>query len=73
MLCNHWFCSAGAVVGMEQTFFSVSEDVGYIELCAIVSFPDITCPIEFTFEVELLTADGTAGILEVDALWEGTG
>jgi hypothetical protein len=40
----------------------VSEDVGYVELCAIVSFPLITCPIEFPFEVGLLTADGTAGI-----------
>ncbi|CAI8022403.1 hypothetical protein GBAR_LOCUS13163 [Geodia barretti] len=49
-----------AVVGLEQTFFSVSEDVAYVELCAIVLFPDITCPIEFPFEIGVLTADGTA-------------
>ena len=49
-------------MGLEQTFFSVSEDVAYVELCAIVLFPDITCPIEFPFEIGVLTADGTAGI-----------
>ena len=41
----------GAVVGLEQTFFSVSEDVGVVELCANVSFPVIDCPIKFPFEV----------------------
>ena len=48
-------------MGLEMTFFSVSEGVGYVELCAYVSFPEITCPIEFPFEVGLSTADGTAG------------
>ena len=56
------YCSAGATVSLEQTFFSVMEDVGSLELCAIVSFPEITCPIEFSFNVSLSTADGTAGI-----------
>ena len=54
--------SAGAMVGLEQTFFRVMEGVGYVELCAIVSFPEITCPIEFPFDVSLSTADGTAGV-----------
>ena len=57
---NH--CSAGATVGLEQTFFRVGENEGYVELCANVSFPEITCPIEFPFNVSLSTADGTAGI-----------
>ena len=57
---NH--CSAGATVGLEQTFFSVMQGVGYVELCANVSFAEITCPIEFPFDVSLSTADGTAGI-----------
>ena len=57
---NH--CSAGATVGLEQTFFRVAENEGYVELCANVSFPEITCPIEFPFNVSLSTADGTAGI-----------
>ena len=49
-------------MGLEHTFFSVMEDVGSLELCVIVSFPEITCPIEFPFDVSLSTADGTAGI-----------
>ena len=57
---NH--CFAGATVSLEQTFFRVAENEGYIELCANVSFPAITCPIEFPFDVSLSTADGTAGI-----------
>ena len=57
---NH--CSAGAMVGLEQTFFSVKQGVGCVELCANVSFPEITCPIEFPFNVSLSTADGTTGI-----------
>ena len=57
---NH--CSAGAMVGLEQTFLRVGKNEGYVELCAIVSFPEISCPIEFPFNVSLSTADGTAGI-----------
>ena len=52
-----------AVVGLEQTFFSVEEDVGLIQICVNVSFPEIDCPIAFPFEVLLSTADGTAGRL----------
>ena len=50
----------GAVVGLEQTFFRVSEDVGVAELCAIVSSPVIDCPIKFPFEVQLSICDGPA-------------
>ena len=50
------------MVGLEQTFFNVTEDVGIVELCAIVIFPgDIICPITFSFDVNLSTDDGTAG------------
>ena len=55
--------SAGARVGLEQTFFRENEDVGVIELCAVVFEPDIECPIKFTFDVSLYTADGSAGEL----------
>ena len=55
-------CSAGATLGLEQTSFRVLQGVGFIELCASVLFPEITCPIEFPFNVSLSTADGTAGI-----------
>ncbi|CAI8052754.1 hypothetical protein GBAR_LOCUS28872 [Geodia barretti] len=49
-----------AVVGLEQTFFRVEENVGLIQICVNVSFPEINCPIAFPFEVLLSTADGTA-------------
>ena len=56
-------CSCpGATVGLEMTFYNVSEGVGVVELCAVVYEPDITCPIEFPFNVSLSTADGTAGM-----------
>ena len=49
-----------ACVGLEQTFFRVPESVGVVELCVIVSSPDVDCPIKFNFEVNLSTRDGTA-------------
>ena len=47
------------MVGLEQTFFREMENVGVIELCAVV------CPIKFTFDVQLYTTDidGSAGKL----------
>ena len=53
-----------AVVGLEQTFISVGEDVGTVVLCATVFMPNVTveCPIDFPFEVSLSTSNSTAGI-----------
>ena len=53
------------MVGLEQTFFSVSEDVGVVELCANVSSPVNDCPIKFPFEVQLSTLDGSAGLVSL--------
>ena len=50
-----------AVVGLEQTFFRVSENIGVVELCAIVISPVIMCSIAFPFDVHLSTNDDTAG------------
>ena len=55
-----------AVVGLERTFYQVSENVGVVEVCAIVyspniTCPNITCPIGFPFDVRLRTRDGSAG------------
>ena len=51
----------GTVVGLERTIFTVSEDVGVVELCARVFEPDIECPIEFPFNIILSSTDRTAG------------
>ena len=58
---NKLIFSTGARVGLEQTLFSVMEDVEFIELCAVVFEPDINCSIQFSFNIHLHTADGTAG------------
>ena len=52
---------AAAVVGLERTFNQVSEDVGVVEVCAVVYSPEIACPIAFPFDVRLRTLDGSAG------------
>ena len=49
-------------MGLERTIFTVSEDVGVVELCARVFEPAIDCPIEFPFDIVLSTTDRTAGI-----------
>ena len=53
-----------AVVGLERTLYQVSEGVGYVMVCAVVFSPDdnTDCPIDFAFEVELSTINGSAGI-----------
>ena len=50
-------------MGLERTFYNVSEDVGVLEVCAIVYSPTITCPIALPFDVSLSTSDSTAGIV----------
>ena len=53
-----------AIVGLEKTFYQVTEDVGVVEVCAIVYSPNanLTCPISFPFDVSLSTGDDSAGI-----------
>ena len=53
---------AAAVIRLERAFYTVSEDEGMVEVCAIVTSPDIMCPIEFPFQVNFSTTDGTAGV-----------
>ena len=47
-----------AVVGLETAVYNVSEDVGVVEVCAIVHSPNTTCPISVSFGVSLSTGDG---------------
>ena len=51
-------------MGLEKTFYQVTEDVGVVEVCAIVYSPNgnLACPISFPFDVSLSTGDGSAGI-----------
>ena len=51
------------VVGLERTFYNVSESVGTVEVCAVVLSPDesIEYPVDFPFNLSLSTNRGTAG------------
>ena len=50
-----------AVVGLEETFYEVSETDGVVVVCVVIYEPDIICPIEFSFHVSLSTTVGSAG------------
>ena len=56
-----YFLSTVAEVGLERTIYQVSEDVGVVEVCAVVYSPIISCPISFPFIIGLDTRNGTAG------------
>ena len=60
------YLSTVAVVGLERTIYRVSEDVGVVELCAIVFSPSSPCPISFPFSVILSTDNDSAGTSTVD-------
>ena len=50
-----------AVVGLEKTFYRISEDAVLIEVCAIVYSPALDCPINFAFDIGFYTRDDSAG------------
>ena len=39
--------------------YTVSEDEGMVEVCAVVFFPSGSCPIQFPFHIRLETSNGT--------------
>ena len=47
-------------MGLEETFYQVSETDGVVVACVVVYEPDIDCPIEFPFNVTLSTENGSA-------------
>ena len=52
-----------AVVGLERTFYNVSEEDKHVELCADVLLPNTECPIEFPFDIYLVLSNESAGVL----------
>ena len=52
-----------AVVGLERTSYEVLENVGVVGVCVIVFSSNLSCPIDYPFEVRFSTNDGSAGIL----------
>ena len=50
-----------AVLGLERTIYSVDEEDGEVEICAVVYSPMIDCPITFPFELAFEVNPDTAG------------
>ena len=48
-------------MGLERTVYSVSEGDGTLQVCAVVSDPSGTCPLDFTFTVDIEISHGSAG------------
>ena len=53
--------SAVAIVGFEDTLYTVVEGDGEVEICVNVYQPGGEVPVEFSFEVGVMTGNGTAG------------
>ena len=51
-------CVSGILVGLDQTYCRVSEDVGVVRLCAIVSFRQ---QMQLSFNVSISSFNGSAG------------
>ena len=49
-------------VGLEKTFYNISESEGVVEICVNASGTNASCPSPQTFQVSLSTASNTAGI-----------
>ena len=49
------------VVGLEHTSYTVDEDVGHVNVCALIVNSEEECPFQFPFNVTLSTRDETAG------------
>ena len=63
--CSTHLSPTVAVVGLERTYYNVSESVGVVEVCAVVYQPTGVCPIQFPFDVTLSTRDGSAGSVNI--------
>ena len=50
-----------AEVGLEKTFYNVSESEGEVEICVNASGTNVSCPSPFTFQVTLSTTNRSAG------------
>ena len=49
--------SAGAVVDFENITYVATEG-DEVSVCAVITHPDSTCPVDFTFTINLSAGDG---------------
>ena len=62
-ICSTLYHFIVTVVGLERTFYSVSEDGGAVEVCAPIRIfnANVGCPVPFSFSISFSTSDGSAG------------
>ena len=49
--------SAVAVVDLENVTYQVTEG-GLVQICAVVRTPNISCPVDFSYDLNLSVGDG---------------
>ena len=59
----HVQSTPSVVVGLETTCYEVSEDVGAVNVCAVVYSPNVPCPIDFAFNVSLSACEGSCSVI----------
>ena len=61
-LMSTWFCSPDALIMFESHNYPVREEDQIVTVCAVVERPEGLCDIGFSFNISLVTSDGSAGI-----------
>ena len=57
---THLHTTVGIVVGLENTTYQVTEDVGVVEICVVI-FPPGICSLPVPLQFSLSTIGNTAG------------
>lgn len=52
-------------VGFDSTVYTVSESDGSLQVCATVIIPNVGCPTNTSFSVNVTVSGGTAGISNI--------
>ena len=50
-----------AVVHLKDTVYRVREDEGVVQVCIVVTKPNVECPVTFPFDIHFYTSDDSAG------------
>ena len=63
-----FFTATDATVGLEEMFYLVNEG-DIIEVCARVTSPSISCPINYEFSLTISTAPINAGFNVIQTVY----
>ena len=54
----YMYVNAVAVVDLEGSVYEVTEADGGVEVCAVITRPNITCPVDLDFTINLAVGEG---------------